>query len=514
MGTVFEARHRTLPRKFAIKILKPDLARDASFTRRFRREAIAAGSIEHPNIIYITDFGETDGSLYLVMEYLEGQGLDEVLSRNVRLPLTRAIPILAQIADALDTAHNANVVHRDLKPENILLNEVRGYKDVVKIFDFGIARVLSEPETDTNITQRGQVFGTAEYMSPEQATGAETDGRADIYAVGCLAYELITGDPPFLGEPLDILRMQVKKEPPPPSSRLRDYPLPPAVDALVLRCLAKKPSERFQSAAELRQELLKIRGLVFGMTPEVQPGTKKPPPSRQALERGWRKLESPTPDIFDGGDSPVIGGTLASGQGQRTNMQLDRLRDAYHQVLREVAISLMRAVLTRQETSEMLERLLAAEEEMASLSGTIALAEQNFDRIRFDTSHRENQLRYAILDLGVEHADLQKRLKAHPDQQHELTGQINDLVFQINELNARTKEVEVERGTQIDELNRSIADYRMAKQDLEREVVAIYQRLQQQVEDSRPKAVTNEPAKQLYERLDRARAALDNSRRL
>ncbi|MFH1130112.1 MAG: serine/threonine-protein kinase, partial [Pseudomonadota bacterium] len=145
MGTVYEAKHKTLPRKFAVKILHEDLAGERD-VERFRREAIASARLDHPNIIYITDFGQLEnGSLYLVMEFLEGIGLDEVLSRQFRLPMTRALPILAQVADGLDHAHYMKVVHRDLKPENIQLSEVRGRKDVVKIFDFGIAK-LQMPE--------------------------------------------------------------------------------------------------------------------------------------------------------------------------------------------------------------------------------------------------------------------------------------------------------------------------------------------------------------------------------
>ena len=162
MGAVYEARHKTLPRRFAIKILRPELAASRDFVERFRREAVASARIEHPNVIYITDFGSmNDGSLYLVMEFLEGEGLDEILGRAGRLSLARAIPILAQVADALDAAHAVDVVHRDLKPENILLSEVRGHKDMVKIFDFGIARVRT-PEFSDTLTVRGQVFGTAE----------------------------------------------------------------------------------------------------------------------------------------------------------------------------------------------------------------------------------------------------------------------------------------------------------------------------------------------------------------
>ncbi|MCK5800476.1 MAG: protein kinase [Deltaproteobacteria bacterium] len=516
MGAVFEARHQTLPRKFAIKILRPELARSHDFVERFRREAIASGRIQHPNIIYITDFGTMeDGCLYLVMEYLEGEGLDQVLSRTVRLPLSRALPILAQVADALDAAHQVGVVHRDLKPENILLSEVRGRKDVVKIFDFGIARVQTPEYVDEALTAKGQVFGTAEYMSPEQATGEDCDGRSDLYAVGCLAYELSTGDPPFTGQPVRVLQAHVSKPVAPPSTRLKDHPVPPAFDALVLRCLAKDPKDRYQSGAELRQDLLKVRGLLYSMGAQIAERRhatgRMVIVSEKHMTEGWRSLGGQAPEFFSSGADPVMTAARFMTAGQAPVANLDQLHADYHEALRELAIALVRAILAPAETSQQLEQLLAVEEDIASLTGTIALAEQNFDRIRYEEGQREKRLRYAMFDLSMERAQLEGRAKADPSQTGALQQQISDLDFQIGELSKSTEDVDRDRALQIADLDREVQRYRDARRQREEESQKLYQKLHAQVEALRP-AVSDSKILAIYDRLATVRSKLEQVR--
>lgn len=525
MGTVYEAQHEVLPRRFAIKILRPEVSRDRSFIERFKREAIAAGSVEHPNVIYITDFGSMeDGSLYLVMEYLQGVGLDELLGQRSRLPINRALPILAQVADALDAAHRVNVVHRDLKPENILLTEIRGQKDVVKILDFGIAKVQTPKYENLAVTMKGQVFGTAEYMSPEQATGEPLDGRSDLYAVGCLAYEMLTGDPPFTGSAVSVLQAHVRTMPPPPSSRIKgEHLIPPALDALILRCLAKDPAARYQTGAELRRDLLKARGLLFGMSDEIVARNRSTGPlptvdARRRMTEGWKSLGGSVPEILTG---PALGGqplsdsmvpaTATSSQPAQA-VSPDQARAAVHDVLRELALALVRVVLAPHETSESLERLLVIEEEVASLTGTIALGEQNFDRIRFEFGQREKRLRYAILDLNMEQAQLRGRAAADPASQAALQTQIDDLGFQISELGSRCGDLERERSQQIAELAAEVKGYRDTRSKLEQETAEIFQALHAQVEMLRPAAASHEELAELYRRLDELRSALEHAR--
>ncbi|MCA9664965.1 MAG: protein kinase [Myxococcales bacterium] len=521
MGTVFEARHLTLPRKFAIKILRRELANNPDFVERFRREAIAAARIEHPNVIYITDYGRTEerSLVYLVMEYLEGIGLDEVLSRNIRLPLHRALPILAQLADALDHAHQMAVVHRDLKPENILLTEVRGQKDYVKILDFGIAKVKSAEYGDMeSLTMQGQVFGTAEYMSPEQATGEPTDGRSDIYALGCLAYEMITGNPPFLGPAVRVLQAHVNDPVSAPSTRLKDHPIPPAVDALILRCLAKEPVDRYQSGAELRQDLLKTRATLYSMSAErasrerANTGSMATVP-RKALTDGWQALGGRVPSIF--ADTGPMGAVPSSG-GRLSQTDLpvtaspEQLHDNYHVALRQLAIGLVQEAVAGREISEALERLLVIEEEVASLTGTIALSEQNFDRIRFEFGQREKRLRYAMLDLNMSRAQIGGRLEANPAEAVALQGQMADLEYQISELTRSTEQLAQERQEHIDELDGEVKRYREVRDEREQEAVELYQALHTKVEALRSKSGSGSLTS-LYGQLDTAVSALEAS---
>jgi serine/threonine protein kinase len=508
MGSVYEAQHVVLPRRFAIKILRAKVSRDQSFIERFRREAIAASRVEHPNIIYITDFGCTeDGEFFLVMEYLEGAGLDSLLSRYSRLPIHRALPILAQVADALDHAHLMNVVHRDLKPENILLCEVRGQKDFVKLLDFGIAKVQTPEFANAALTVKGQVFGTAEYMSPEQAVGDPVDGRADLYAMGCLAYELLTGDPPFTGTPMAILQAHVHKIPLPPSSVLREHHIPPPLDALVLRCLAKDPANRYQTGAELKHDLLRVRALLFNLSDSIVSRVhelKTPPGPKAKLTDGWRKLDSPAPAVlFSDSPDPFLesGPPPTSTSVQDSIVDPLKLRENYHDVLRELAITLVQEVRAPKEISEYLERLLVLEEEVASLTGTIALAEQNFDRIRFDHGQKEKQLRHAILDLSMAQAQLKAHLIGPAGADSGLPAQIEDLSFQIAALSKRSKEVDTERSVMINELAHDVQNYRQTRQELEQEIVELFQTLHAQVETLRSVA-TQTSLQELYRRLD------------
>ncbi|MGE0787337.1 MAG: protein kinase [Sandaracinaceae bacterium] len=254
MGIVYEARHAILGGKLAIKLLRAEAWGDDEALARLKREAQTTSAIGHPNIVDVRDFGRLkDGSTYVVMELIEGDDLLRTVRRAGRLPWTRARDIALQICAALGAAHEAGVVHRDLKPENILLTVKGGKPDFVKIVDFGIAMVQGAAK----ITQAGRVVGTPEYMSPEQCAGIEVDGRADIYALGVLLYEMTTGRLPFASDDLvQLVRMHMQ-EPPVPPSHLEPA-LPLGFEAIVLRCLAKRPAKRFATMAEVADALRAI----------------------------------------------------------------------------------------------------------------------------------------------------------------------------------------------------------------------------------------------------------------
>ncbi len=254
MSSVYLARHVLIDRLMAIKTLRRDLARDPVQRDRFLREARAVNRINHDNIVEITDFGETeDGLVYLVMEYVPGDPLLSYMAKGPFAP-KRALDIAEQCGNALARAHQMGVIHRDLKPENILLVQRKSHPDFVKLLDFGIAKILDAP----SLTGSQQIFGTPGYIAPEYIQSTQIDGRADIYSLGCILYEMVTGALPFDYQyPGDLLVKHVTEPPVRPSKRLPT--VEPAVEELILRSLAKDPSERFRDAFHFNAELRKVR---------------------------------------------------------------------------------------------------------------------------------------------------------------------------------------------------------------------------------------------------------------
>ncbi len=251
MADVYRGTDVRLGRDVAVKVLRAHLARDETFQDRFRREAQAAASLNAPSIVSVFDTGEdAEGVPYIVMEFIDGRTLREVVAEEGRLLPQRALEVTAEVCAALDAAHAAGIVHRDIKPGNVMLTR----SGEVKVMDFGIARAASD--SSSAVTQTAAVIGTAAYLSPEQARGEHVDSRSDLYSTGCLLYELVTGAPPFTGDsPVAVAYQHVREDPEPPSAY--DDTLSPAVDAVVLKAMAKNPANRYQSADEMRADLLR-----------------------------------------------------------------------------------------------------------------------------------------------------------------------------------------------------------------------------------------------------------------
>ncbi|MEU0547069.1 Stk1 family PASTA domain-containing Ser/Thr kinase [Micromonospora sp. NPDC005979] len=255
MAEVHRGRDLRLGRDVAIKMLRTDLARDATFQMRFRREAQNAASLNHPAIVAVYDTGEetapTGETLpFIVMEFVNGRTLKEVLGVEGRLQPRRALEICADMCAALEFSHRHGIIHRDIKPGNVMLTQT----GQVKVMDFGIARALASGAT--TMTQTSAVIGTAQYLSPEQARGEAVDARSDVYAAGCVLFELVCGHPPFVGDsPVSVAYQHVRETPPTPSDINPD--VTPAVDAIVLKALSKNPLNRYQSAGEMRADLLR-----------------------------------------------------------------------------------------------------------------------------------------------------------------------------------------------------------------------------------------------------------------
>ena len=258
MGIVYRAIQRSVQREVALKVLQGALATDRVALKRFFKEARAASSLRHPNTITVFDFGRTSSGLaYIAMELLDGESLADALDRHGTLPTDRALRIAVQICDSLADAHERGVVHRDLKPENVHLEKRHGHPDFVKVLDFGIARLLSPDES--RITRSGVVCGTPAYMAPEAGAAGEIDARADLYSLGVLLFELLTGRLPFEGRTALEMLMQHAQDTPPLLSSLSPRAIPPALDGLVAALLAKRPDERPGRAAVVRDALEQLR---------------------------------------------------------------------------------------------------------------------------------------------------------------------------------------------------------------------------------------------------------------
>ncbi|HLV64839.1 MAG TPA: protein kinase [Polyangiaceae bacterium] len=270
MGKVYAAEHVLMRKRLAVKVLHRELTLVPEVVARFEREAMAAANIEHPNVAGATDFGRLpDGSVFLVLEYVQGRSLREELARG-RMPVVRALHIARQIAAALRAAHGHGIVHRDLKPENVMLVERDGDPDFVKVLDFGVAKVpigeIPAPGSSP-ISRAGMVFGTPEYMAPEQALGEAVDGRADLYALGAMLFEMLAGVRPFVSNtPVGILGQQLSQPPPRFAERIPPGIVPPSVEQLVHRLLARDRDQRFATARAVEEALTALLAPGHGST--------------------------------------------------------------------------------------------------------------------------------------------------------------------------------------------------------------------------------------------------------
>lgn len=322
MGQVYKARHRLMKRTVAVKMMHANLVSGAAALKRFQKEAELASSLNHPNILTVHDFGLTeDGMPYLVMAFLQGRSLENLLQEQKSLAPIRAVHIFRQIASGLGHAHDHGVVHRDLKPSNVHLVELDGDPDFVKILDFGIAKMLQPLEGEQeNLTRTGEVFGSPPYMSPEQCRALPVDGRSDIYSLGCVMYRCLSGINPINGSDLiEFLFKHVNEMPQPFSVICPELEIPQDFEAVVFKCLAKSPEDRFQTMQELRVALdglscspvgLASTTMVSAVTAE-QAAEVVARAAQDQAEATLKVNETPTLDKTE-----VPGSTIVSGKEQ------------------------------------------------------------------------------------------------------------------------------------------------------------------------------------------------------
>jgi serine/threonine protein kinase len=411
MGEVFLAEHTALGRREAVKILRPELATDPQFIAGFRREARATNRVQHPNIVGVYDFGKlSDGRFYLAMEFAEGVPLDTLLAGEIRLPVARALPILVQLCDAVGHAHSHGVVHRDLKPGNLILGEHRGQVDYLKVLDFGMAKIVTGQANDgPHVSRMGTIMGTPSYMAPEYVAGLAVDGRADVYAIGCIAYEMLTGRPPFTGTNMEIVDAHISQPPRPMRATIDDLPAP--LDELVLRCLEKTPARRVASAQELKQAFERV------LWPKGK-STHRPPSQPQ-------KSLKPMHNDFETADTGVgVEITRRQRDGSPTERQLkpitlpsipvmpmdepdvDDELDEGEEHLRALLLRAAEALLDRGKSNADLiiavVEVKEAEQDRVKLGHELDAVNRHLDEVEQEAREREAALRFALSDLEFE----------------------------------------------------------------------------------------------------------------
>jgi serine/threonine-protein kinase len=311
MGSVYRASQAAMNREVAIKILHPKLAGRKDLTSRFRREARAMSQLTHPNTVKVFMYGELeeDGSLYIVMEMLEGRNLNQRVRRGGPMPLGQAANVLIQVCGALDEAHRMGIVHRDLKPENIFLSQQGGIENFPKVLDFGLAKVTERQMQPGSVilTQEGMVFGTPEFMSPEQAQGKTLDARSDIYSLAVILYEVLTGKLPFDAKsPMEYIQKHVMEPIIPLSSRAPEAGFPAELDVILNKALSKEPGGRYQTAAEFAEAL---RPFAADDTSDSPHSSLQRPDAAPASPAPPRAAPSATPTLL----IAVAGGCLVLG---------------------------------------------------------------------------------------------------------------------------------------------------------------------------------------------------------
>lgn len=289
MGTVYKVRDKTLDQIFALKVLRPELAGDRESVQRFKQEIEAAHKLSHPNLVNVYDYGiSKDGAPYFVMDFVNGESLAEIMSNEMNMNFRRIISLLAQVCDALKHAHENGVIHRDLKPSNILVTTTGDFgTELVKLVDFGIAKILPPPGKDTaSLTKTAEIFGSPAYMSPEQCKGERVDHRGDIYSLGCVMFEMLIGQPPFVREnPVKTILAHIYDTPPPVAPKIISLENRHDIEAVLNACLAKEPSERYASIDLLSKDLALLEQ---GKEPQIRQRITKKKMQRQLKFAGFK----------------------------------------------------------------------------------------------------------------------------------------------------------------------------------------------------------------------------------
>ena len=503
MGKVYLAEHPVLGRQYAVKVLKETAAANKNLAERFRREAKIASRLDHPNIVVITDFGTMEnGQLYLIMEYIDGESIRELIEKTSprRLPMMRSLELIRQLSGAIGAAHRANIIHRDIKPDNILLGKNRIGGDLVKILDFGLAKIV-EGSDMAKLTKAGDIFGSPYYMSPEQCVGEPSDHRADIYALGVVAFELLTGQVPFERKSIPaMIKAHLLDPPPRPSSMLTagEEPLPAELEEFVLRCLAKKREDRPQNALEFTQLVARFQekhrevteaagvqrpaGAISAAMAQVQPAFEQAVRASQDALAAQPAPVAPVPAQVPGqpppppgqGATPYAVAPSAPSAPSMLGGEADaEARKAWYwnqigKIAMDLTTRLKRHNFANQELVDVFTRAKELEEKDLFLETDIAIQVSEMEELDEQVREPTAQLRHAIVDLRVERDSILE--SAAPDflKMADLEFQLNQLEMRLADTYAQTEEKQRSYSTSLEKMRRKLEAQQAELLDLER----------------------------------------------
>jgi serine/threonine protein kinase len=493
-GLVYLAEHQELGTPYAIKILKSKFRGEPSVVERFRREAHFASRLEHPGIVYIVDFGQLEsGDLYLIMEYAPGPSLRDVLKSQTSgvMPLRRALEILRQVAVAVAAAHEAGVIHRDLKPDNIVLSPRPGGGERVKILDFGLAKIIINADLPS-ITRPGEIFGTPDYMAPDLLRGLPSDPRTDIYSLGIIAYEIFTGEVPFIifDDVLELLYAHQQMKPLAPSqARPRhEEPLPPEVEKIVLRCMEKEPEHRPTRASEVAQ--------VFDSVLERDYGGRFESISLLGLEDVahildlWRSASKqdiallPTlaagADVASAESAPEPVGEPAPVSEPDPGLDLPWLLEQIYKKAMNLAVQLNERHIGPSGLGDTLNGICELEESALDIETDIALLTAEFDDVEVEIREQEAAMRHAVVDLSLERGRLEEQGPEHADR-------LTDLGFQIEAQEGRLAELRREREERTRAIEAEISERRRPLPEMQERITREGRRLLEHLFEAKPR---------------------------
>lgn len=481
MGVVYAAVHDVLARRFAVKVLRPGLTGSEEARHRLRRMVREASQVEHPGIVSLVDFGQVpDGRFYLTMDYVRGIQLTRLIERDGRFTVARALPILLQLAEALDVAHRGRIVHGDLKPNNINVVELSSGRDLVRVHDWMLSSALSVLPEKADTNTHLQAYGTVDYLAPEQLVQrGSVDGRADQYAFGAIAYHLLTGQPPFTGEPAKVVDAHCMRDPVPLSRRSGVDDVSADLDAVILRCLEKEPTSRYKSMEQV------VRAL-------------------QSLSRATQPALPAVPALIsdDLADASV---DEAEVDGEEVLPESpDRLRRMLYDTLIELSEALAEGGNANAEVLQQTRALKQLREQSTQLNGQIGLTENRFEDIRRELREGESAMRYAIIDLNLVKSELVEKGQA--------SGQIDEIEDRISDLERNLAELEGQRAERFAGLNDELKRNRERLKALEQQMALRFRQLYAQI-NVRRNAVRSSVTEELFRRLERCRAALAQHRR-